>query len=265
MTEKTLNILQITDTHIFADKTERLAFVDTRSSFLAVRELALESGIRFDSILLTGDLSAKSESAAFLWLTDQFAEFAAPISCLPGNHDVAVKMMPLVTEAGWQFCASEMFSSWQVVSLNSARPGAEYGNLGSTELARLDQILTARPSVHTLLSLHHHPVPMMSKWMDTMTLRDAAAFWTIVDRHPQVRCVLWGHVHQNYDSFRNGVRLLATPSTCVQFAARSPEFAMTSLAPGFRVIKLSPDGDILTEVVRCGSLAPREKFALLTR
>lgn len=86
--------------------------------------------------------------------------------------------------------------------------------------------------------------------MDTMLLADSANFWSVVKQNPQVSGVLWGHVHQNFDTFKNGARLLASPSTCVQFAARSTNFALDPLAPGFRFLRLFADGSINTEIIR---------------
>ena len=40
-------------------------------------------------------------------------------------------------------------------------------------------------------------------------------FDEVLDRHDNVRALLWGHIHQAFDQSRNGVRLLATPSTGV--------------------------------------------------
>jgi len=62
--------------------------------------------------------------------------------------------------------------------------------------------------------------------------------------------VLWGHVHQEFDQSMQGVRWLATPSTCVQFTPRSDDFAVDSTAPGYRWLRLYDDGHIQTAVSR---------------
>ncbi|MDA0821591.1 MAG: 3',5'-cyclic-AMP phosphodiesterase [Proteobacteria bacterium] len=245
-----LNILQITDTHIFADPAGRLGGMDTSASFLKVLDLVLNSPVNFDLVLVTGDLAAESEEGAYHWLIGQLAALNTTVACLPGNHDVATRMEPIVNTAGWQYCGDIVTTQWQVILLDSAVPGAAYGALRESELLRLERCLSAHAGMPTIVVLHHNPVPMDSRWIDTMTLRNAAAFWSVVDQHAHVRCVVWGHVHQNYDSYRNGVRLLATPSTCVQFEARSRDFALAPLAPGFRHLRLSGDGELSTHVVR---------------
>jgi Icc protein len=84
-------------------------------------------------------------------------------------------------------------------------------------------------------------------------LRNPEALFTVLDRFPQVRAVLWGHVHQEFDQLRDGVRLMATPSTCIQFAPNSVDFGLDELAPGYRWLRLHDDGQIETGVSRIAS------------
>ena len=49
---------------------------------------------------------------------------------------------------------------------------------------------------------------------------------------------------------RGNVRLLASPSTCVQFTPGSEDFAVDTLAPGYRWLRLLPDGTLETGVAR---------------
>ena len=86
--------------------------------------------------------------------------------------------------------------------------------------------------------------------MNAISLHNATAFWAVVDRFPQVRAVLWGHVHQTFEQQRKDVRLLATPSTCLQFEPGSADFKVSNQAPGYRWLRLLPDGDVQTGVSR---------------
>ena len=250
MTDAPLTVLQITDTHIFADPAATLAGMDTRASLRAVIARARAAPEPPDLVLLTGDLAAAEEADAYRWLAAEFRVFDAPIWYVPGNHDDPGTLTVTVAPDGWQGCGSRRLGGWHFVLLNSAVTGEEYGALGDRELATLALALEQHPHAPTLIVLHHHPIPLDSRWMDTMVLRDAAAFWALVAQHPQVRGVLWGHVHQNYDCYRGNVRLLATPSTCVQFAPRSRDFARDRLGAGFRRLQLHPDGTISTAVER---------------
>jgi Icc protein len=109
--------------------------------------------------------------------------------------------------------------------------------------------------------LHHHPVEMGSRWLDGIGLANAGEFWRVIDSHTHVRGIVWGHVHQEYDGERNGVRLLGTPSTCAQFLPKSDRYAVDSRPPAYRRFNLHDDGRIDTEVRWLESLAMRNAAA----
>ena len=73
--------------------------------------------------------------------------------------------------------------------------------------------------------------------------------------------VISGHVHQESDELINGVRMMTTPSTCVQFAPGSQDFALDSKDPGYRRLVLHPNARIETKVVR---ISDEENRPLLT-
>jgi Icc protein len=70
-----------------------------------------------------------------------------------------------------------------------------------------------------------------------------------------VRGLVWGHVHQALDEQRGGLTLMSTPSTCFQFVPRRDDFAIDYVAPGYRQIRLHPDGRIETRVRRVAPAA----------
>jgi Icc protein len=97
--------------------------------------------------------------------------------------------------------------------------------------------------------MHHQPLNMGSAWLDGVGLRDADQFLAVLERSPDVRGVLWGHVHQASDRMRGDVRFLSAPSTCSQFLPSSDFFAIDNRPPGMRWLSLHPDGRLDTEVV----------------
>ena len=72
----------------------------------------------------------------------------------------------------------------------------------------------------------------------------------MIDRYPQVRLDVFGHIHQEFERSRRGVRYLGTPSTCVQSIPESEKFSLDKLEPGFRLMKLYPDGTFETRIER---------------
>jgi Icc protein len=139
---------------------------------------------------------------------------------------------------------------WRVILLDSSVAGSVAGHLASAQLELLERALSEAGERHVLVSLHHHPVSVGCRWLEPIGLLNAAALFAVLERYPQVRGLLWGHVHQELDQLRNGVRLLASPSTCVQFAPGSEEFQVDHEAPGYRWLRLHADGCLDTGVTR---------------
>jgi len=42
-----------------------------------------------------------------------------------------------------------------------------------------------------MVCLHHHPIPMGSRWLDGVGLAEAHEFWRIIEANRNVRAVVW--------------------------------------------------------------------------
>jgi Icc protein len=100
-----------------------------------------------------------------------------------------------------------------------------------------------------MICLHHPPVEMQSKWLDSVGLGNGSEFIARAAASGRVRVAIFGHVHQHYDAPHAGVRLIATPSTCRQFLPHADEFAVDERPPAYRCIQLHPDGSVDAELV----------------
>lgn len=89
-----------------------------------------------------------------------------------------------------------------------------------------------------MLLLHHHPLPSGCSWLDQHSLRNAAELDNVLVNYPRVKYLLCGHIHQELDLDWNGRRLLATPSTCVQFKPHCANFTLDTISPGWRTLEL---------------------------
>ncbi len=247
---ETIHILQITDTHLLGDPGTVLKGCDTRASLRAVLDTAQQLHWPPHLIVATGDLSHDGSPASYQTLHSILAGLGVPVYWIPGNHDEADVMAdaldsPLIRREG-----SLLHGAWQILLLDTRVPGEEWGRLSPDELERLDRRLHAYPEHHTLIALHHQPVPVGSPWIDASMLQNPEAFFDVVDHHPHVRAIIWGHVHQEYAVERAGVQLLATPSTCIQFHPGATVTMLDDRPPGYRYLDLDPDGRISTGVER---------------
>lgn len=248
-------IVQFTDTHFFGSDEGRLLGVDTRQSFQQVLSLSLSKTGVPDFYLLTGDLSQDESPESYERLAKCLKDLEAPAYFLPGNHDMRKAMYDCFAKSTNLKPDRHFISgNWQIILLDSVVTGEVGGHLCDDELHRLAQRLDAHQDKFALVTLHHHPVPIGCSWIDPIMLDNGEDFFAVVDRYENVRCVLWGHIHQAFDSERKRTRLLATPSTCVQFKPEAPDFAVDKKPPGYRCLELFDDGTIETFVERTDSL-----------
>jgi len=246
-----LRLLQLTDTHLCAETGGTLLDMDTDRSLQLVIAQALRERGNPDAVLCTGDLSDRGSRAAYQRLEGYLQAIAAPSFWLPGNHDDRGEMLA-ATRDKHRLPGEIRGGQWQIIMLDSQIPGEVGGQLGENELQRLASTLEAgrQEGLHALVCLHHQPVRIGSAWIDEQMVADAEQFWRLLDGHDSVKAVLWGHVHQQIDRHHNAIALMASPSTCVQFAPGSTDFKADDKPPGYRWLDLCADGSIKTGVSR---------------
>ena len=243
-------LLQLTDPHLFADPQGQLLDVTTRRSFEAVLELALVHSPPADALVLTGDLVHDESREGYRTLRRLLDRTGLPYYCIPGNHDSRPLMDELLGPAALGPVAARKLGGWNLVFLDSTEPGREGGRIGPARLAALRDAVAATPSP-AVIFLHQHPIPVRSAWMDKLRVEDGDELIGICDRHPQVKALVCGHIHQEFEHRIKGCRVLGAPSTCVQFAPRQADFAIdTQEVPGYRELTLFADGVLETRIVR---------------
>jgi Icc protein len=201
-----------------------------------------------DAVLVTGDL-VQDDPAGYAHFRRLFGSLGMPVLCLPGNHDDPAVMSRELSRDPFKVNGHADLGPWRIVLLDSTLPGSASGRLSAESLQALDEALATAGNRHCMVCLHHHPVAMDSRWLDRVGLENATEFFQTLDRHRQVRAVVWGHVHQAYEGLRKGVRLLATPSTCAQFLPHAADFVIDRQPPAYRTLELHGDGSLITEVV----------------
>jgi Icc protein len=243
-----LRLTHFTDPHLYGSETESLRGIATLPALTATLAHAQARDWPPAAVLVTGDI-VQDDPAGYAHFRRMFGGLGLPVLCLPGNHDEPEAMRRELGRAPFVVGGHVDLGLWRIILLDSCIPGSASGRLSVRSLTALEGALATAGSRHCLVSLHHHPVGMESRWLDRVGLENAAEFLQTIDRHRNVRAIVWGHVHQSYDGLRNGVRLLATPSTCAQFLPRADEFAVDRQPPGYRTLELRADGSLLTEVV----------------
>lgn len=255
-TKSTLKLLQITDSHLFDSATGKLLGVNTRTSLLGVLRHIKKTQTDIDLIIATGDISHDGSNNSYEFFFNQIDQLAPIVRSLPGNHDHTNRL-----NNDWQHYTQAItdICNWRIVALDSTIPESNLGNLTESQFKLLNQACATAQNRHVLIAVHHNPVPMQSQWLDTMMIDNGADLMALIANHTNVKAIIWGHVHQEYDTTINftqhhKVRLLACPATSIQFKPLSQSFSLDTAEPGYRLIELHDDGTFNTQVIRVDGL-----------
>jgi 3',5'-cyclic AMP phosphodiesterase CpdA len=204
-----------------------------------------------DALVLTGDLSDAGQQADYQWLSTRLGRFA-PVVAVPGNHDDrdAFRRTLLAGAVGLDLGSGPVNTVHEVNDLvilgcDSSVPGEDSGLLSDETLAWADTVLAEmNPAAPAVLAFHHPPVLLHDQWLDGMRQFGADRLAGLLSRHPRVRALLCGHVHQAVSARFAGVPLIAAPS--VAPGLRMPweaDLAVTT-PPAFAVHALTESGDV---------------------
>ncbi|MEM1251098.1 MAG: phosphodiesterase [Cyanobacteria bacterium P01_H01_bin.21] len=238
-------LAQVTDSHLLAKTTDQLRGCNTWQTFNAVVQEVARCNP--DGLLLTGDLAEQGETDAYGHLVDAIAPLHVPTYWLPGNHDrLDVLQQVFQSLPVSQGLRSVDLGTWQLILLNSVFPQAQFGE-GYLSLQQLRFYLTSHPLKPTLIALHHHPISVGIDWVDQIGVQNAAEFCALIESFPQVKLVVFGHIHHEFQCRVGGVGFYGCPSTCLQVM---PAVGEADERPGFRLLWLYGDGSYGTEVRR---------------
>jgi len=258
-------IVQITDIHLFGNSKKKLLGLDTYRSFQAVFDQIQAHHWPPDLILVTGDLAQDGTKAAYELFCSFLSPWDVPTYWLPGNHDDPQLMAEVLACGSISPAKQILLPPWQVVLLDSTIPHEVGGYLAPGQMDFLKQCLATHPDLHTLVCLHHHPVSVNCRWMQDIGLSNGPEFFTLLKDYPQVHGVLWGHIHQLFEEQHQGIQLMATPSTCIQFKPQTTDFSLDTLLPGYRWLELQADGYLRTGVERIAGLGQGQEVDMASQ
>ena len=251
-----IKVVQITDPHLFSSTDGKLLGLNTDESLKSVVELVKTEHPDLDIVLATGDISQDGSEASYRRFESIINTLQSPSYWLHGNHDNDVAILQVLSgNERLSPCVISAGQSWRIIMLNSSVKREVGGALSESELEFLSEKLQKHRDKHIIVALHHQPIKMGSAWLDEQMVSNADEFLKIIAKYKQVKAIVWGHVHQETDTCNDdGLRLLSTPSTCVQFKPGQDNFTADTEAPGYRWFELFEDGRFETGVSRVEAL-----------
>jgi Icc protein len=250
MDDKPLRLIQLSDLHLFEQMTTTLLRVKTEQSFEELLKLIKKDSFEKDFVVISGDLAQDASVEAYHRIAKQIAMLNVPVYYVPGNHDEPKTLSSVYPLNNILKQKSILSAHWQIILLDTHKPNAVAGYLAEDELLFLQSSLEKYPKHHALIVLHHQPVPVNSTWLDKIGLLNADELWAMLAKYPQVRSILFGHIHHVHEGHKNGISYYSTPSTCIQFKPNSEDFALDNIPPGYRWVELFATGEIKTGIRR---------------
>ncbi|NNE04884.1 MAG: phosphodiesterase [Xanthomonadales bacterium] len=240
-------IIQLSDCHVSATADAVYRGINPRSELEKL--LAVMSDWQPDLLLLTGDLAEDGSREAYEYLEDRLAGLDVPVHTLPGNHDNHQLQSAVFASTAVDEALQISAGAWMLLLLNSSRPKMIAGKLDPAQLDSVEAALAAHPGP-AMVFLHHQPVPVGSSWIDRYALQSAGRFWSVLDRHEQVKVVAWGHVHQGFEAGRGCVKLLSAPSSAINSLPGKEKFTPDQAGPACRWFVAHADGELESGVLR---------------
>lgn len=238
-------LAHLSDTHLLADPDERLGNHNPAENLSAVMHALPE---QVDAMVVTGDVAENGNPRSYHLAKSITAERADRTFFLPGNHDDPDAMQSVLgdTEELRTFPLSDR---WTLALVNTQWLGHNAGRITDVTMARLQQELGGT-TAHVVLCLHHPPISPCANqdcgMIDGARVADGL-------RESPVRAVLSGHVHQQFDTMRHGIRFLGAPSTFRQLRhGGDPHYTDTGEPPAGQLLELRDDGGIDSHVVTAG-------------
>ncbi len=243
----TITLVQISDTHI-----HDLPGADYKGTQPDRYLQRIVAHIKFNvtdlsGLVITGDLTQDGGADACKRLADCLRPLDCAVYVTPGNHDHTPTLRRHLLDERIVQPQKVDLGEWQLLFGDSHIENRVDGRIDEAELDELDRMLTKDPKP-ALLFTHHPPLDIQCNWLDEIRMRNGD---TLIDRmlpHAHLRAVVFGHIHQHWDSHRQHLRLLGAPSTCVQFGPS--EDRVGDANPGYRVLHLHENG-LETRVLRC--------------
>lgn len=247
-TESTSTLMvQITDCHLPADKKQYYRGINPYQNLKA--QIRKVKALKPDLLLATGDLSEDGSRTSYRALQKIIEPLDVPVLALPGNHDDSNLLATMFPGSPVGCIGVSEHGAWQIIRLNSCIRAKPEGRISEKTLNELEGFLTGCEQKPCLIALHHQPITVGSPWIDKYRLMDPENFLQLIDRFPNVKAVVWGHVHQVFDAVRKGVNMLSGPSSAINSLPGTRRFTADPSGPACRWMELKTDGTLITGTI----------------
>jgi 3',5'-cyclic AMP phosphodiesterase CpdA len=262
-------LVQLSDPHITHPGRLLSGRIDTAAALRHAVARVLKLKPRPVAVLLSGDLVDQGHPAEYAHLRgllEPLVEAGLPLALLPGNHDDRGALQAAFAGQAGVHCGAPGAAAIQytlnlpgplrLVVLDSLVPGRPEGGFSEAKLAQAQALLAERPSMPTLVALHHPPHMTGLAGMDTMALQQGlVGFEALIEAHPQVQRVVCGHLHRMTLGRVAHAAVISAPSTAHQIAldlAADAPLALALETPGWLIHAWGPGLPLVSHLALAG-------------
>jgi len=211
-------IAQITDIHIGFDPDNPAEY--NRKRLDEVLDVLIEGPNRPDLLLATGDLTDRGDDDSYRRLANAFSRCPFPVWPSVGNHDLRDSFharFPGFDDGNGFVQYTVELPDLRLVTVDTLEEGRHGGAFCDQRAAWLDAELAKDKTKPTYIVMHHPPVESGIEWMNTDPDEPwVGVFTDVVQRHPQVRGLICGHLHRSVTVAWEGRTVAICSSTAPQ-------------------------------------------------
>jgi Icc protein len=217
-----------------------------------------------DFVLHTGDVVEDRSEEAYHVARRLFSRLRFPVYYVAGNHDDAAILQRVMLERKTviePFDQAMTIGGVRVVVLDSRGPNDPGGTLSNEQISGL-RALCRRKGEPLVIAIHHPPLPLDSRWLDTgWATPERAIPAMLLDRGPEfmdaiapardrIRGVFFGHIHRAFEVVYRGILFSSAPSAFGQLLTW-PNQSLPEPSPaepaGFNLVTIDPDRTIVSQ------------------
>ena len=248
--QKSVSFAQISDCHLYADKSAMHHGANVFSHLCSVLT-AIKTNHDIEFIIFTGDLTQDHSEASYQLFVEavKLTEISLPIYYLAGNHDE-----PAILDKYLQstiFCSDKTIERdhWQIQLIKS-KSDTPSGLVTNDECERL--LTCINKDKFQLVMMHHHPVDV-GYFIDRHGLKNQQRFYELIDNVSSIKAIACGHVHNAMEltiiGSKSVVPVFTCPATSIQFDKTLDTVSNAGLPAGYRVFHLNHQGELTSKAV----------------
>ncbi|GIK29281.1 MAG: hypothetical protein DCC53_07815 [Chloroflexi bacterium] len=252
-----VTFVHVSDTHLTGkDHPDYQAHPNAHETTRAVFEQINSLPVPVDFVLHTGDVGhdPKRESD-YMTVLSTLKVLQPPLHVIAGNHDRSKWLYRTVNgRVPDTYHYAFEVNGVYFACLDSSIAHQGNGRLGDAQLTWLENIVALPTDQPLVVVVHHHPIALGSPPMDAIGLNDGEALHRVLrGARKRVRCVLFGHIHEDVTIMRDGILYASARSTWYQTRTwpRQKDFTRDPVqVPGYNLVTIMPNGDTIIRAYR---------------